>query len=207
LSAQSPSSTSSRSLDQLHHDIDAILGAPLLERGLWGVVIKPLDRDETWYSRNGAKLMMPASNMKIVTLAAAAEKIGWDYTYETKLFAAGRQRRRPATATSSWSVRATRTSTTGTATRTRLFSEWATQLKAAGIRRSTGASSATTTRLKTTIGLGWAWDDLPAGFAAGVSASSSTKPTCSCDWGRATRRRQGDRDGLAAVRRPATLNN
>ena len=33
---------------------------------------------------------MPASNMKIVTLAAAAERLGWNYTYETSVFAAGR---------------------------------------------------------------------------------------------------------------------
>ncbi len=29
--------------------------------------------------------MMPASNMKIVTLAAAADRLGWDYTYQTQL--------------------------------------------------------------------------------------------------------------------------
>ena len=39
--------------------------------------------------------MMPASNMKIVTLAAAAERLGWDYTYETQLLAA-RRRSTPA---------------------------------------------------------------------------------------------------------------
>ena len=39
---------------------------------------------------------MPASNMKIVTLAAAAEKLGWDYRYETTVVAAGADRRRRA---------------------------------------------------------------------------------------------------------------
>ena len=38
---------------------------------------------------NANKLMIPASNMKIVTLAAAAEKLGWDYRYETQLVATG----------------------------------------------------------------------------------------------------------------------
>ena len=37
------------------------------------------------YARNPRKLMMPASNMKIVTLAAAAETLGWDYRFKTTL--------------------------------------------------------------------------------------------------------------------------
>jgi serine-type D-Ala-D-Ala carboxypeptidase/endopeptidase (penicillin-binding protein 4) len=171
LSAQSPSSTSSRSLDQLHHDIDAILGAPILERGLWGVVIKPLDRDETWYSRNGAKLMMPASSLKVVTLAAAADKLGWNYQYETKVFPIGAVRGGVLHGDlvvvgsgdpnlDDWDGNATR-----------LFSEWATQLKAAGISQIDGRIVGDDNAFEDdTIGLGWAWDDLPAGFAAGVSA-------------------------------------
>src|SRR4030095_10424419 len=49
-----------------------------------------LTSGETLYERNARRLLMPASNMKIVTRAAAAEKLGWDYTYETTLRAAGR---------------------------------------------------------------------------------------------------------------------
>src|SRR5439155_26052016 len=46
-----------------------------------------LARDETLYSLNAGKLFMPASNMKIVTLAAAAERLGWNYRYTTRLLA------------------------------------------------------------------------------------------------------------------------
>jgi D-alanyl-D-alanine carboxypeptidase/D-alanyl-D-alanine-endopeptidase (penicillin-binding protein 4) len=73
----------------LQRDIDALLAGPALERTLWGVLVKPVDRDEIVYSLNAGKLMTPASTMKVVTLAAAAEKLGWDYTYSTRLFAAG----------------------------------------------------------------------------------------------------------------------
>ena len=90
LSAQSSTApVSSRSADQLRHDIDAILGSPVLQHGLWGVVIKPVERDDVWYARNGDTLMMPASSLKVLTLAAAAEKLGWEYRYETKVFAVG----------------------------------------------------------------------------------------------------------------------
>src|SRR4051812_41067153 len=78
------SAQSSRSLDQLQHDIDAILGSPVLQHGFWGVVIKPVDGSDAWYARNAEKLMMPASSLKVVTLAAAADKLGWDFRYDTK---------------------------------------------------------------------------------------------------------------------------
>jgi D-alanyl-D-alanine carboxypeptidase/D-alanyl-D-alanine-endopeptidase (penicillin-binding protein 4) len=69
LAAQSP-------LALLQHDIDAVLAAPALERGFWGVLVKAVDRDEVLYSHNAIKLMMPASTMKVVTLAAAASRAG-----------------------------------------------------------------------------------------------------------------------------------
>ncbi len=32
---------------------------------------------------------MPGSNMKILTLAAAVEQLGWDYRFETKVVSHG----------------------------------------------------------------------------------------------------------------------
>jgi D-alanyl-D-alanine carboxypeptidase/D-alanyl-D-alanine-endopeptidase (penicillin-binding protein 4) len=83
-------------LPSLVHDLDALLAAPALQHGYWGVLVKSLRTDETLYSLNPGRLMMPASNMKIVTLAAAADRLGWDYTYETRIFAAGRIDPRPS---------------------------------------------------------------------------------------------------------------
>src|SRR5579872_6613179 len=54
---------------QLHRDLDAILAAPALQRGYWGVLVKSLNTGNTLYAQNARKLLMPASNMKIVTLA------------------------------------------------------------------------------------------------------------------------------------------
>src|SRR5262249_61419001 len=76
--------------EDLRRDIDAALADPALARGFWGILIKALATGETLYSLNAGKLMMPASNMKIVTLAAAAEKLGWDYTYDTTVRTYGR---------------------------------------------------------------------------------------------------------------------
>src|ERR1700709_1164475 len=57
----------------LRNAIDTVLDNPQLARGSWGVLVKSLRNDESVYERNANKLMKPASNMKIVTLAAAAE--------------------------------------------------------------------------------------------------------------------------------------
>lgn len=73
----------------LARDLDAIPADPALQRGYWGILIRSLDNDDTLYSVNARKLMLPASSMKVVTLAAAAEKLGWDFRYDTTLYASG----------------------------------------------------------------------------------------------------------------------
>src|SRR5579872_5434064 len=57
--------------DTLRRDLNRIFHAPAMAQGLWGVEIKSLDSGEVLYSLNARTLMMPASNMKILTLAAA----------------------------------------------------------------------------------------------------------------------------------------
>jgi D-alanyl-D-alanine carboxypeptidase len=75
------------SIQRLQLDIDAILQAPALTHGAWGVLVQSLSRNDTLCAVNARKLMLPASNLKIFTLAAAAQVLGWNYTYETHLVA------------------------------------------------------------------------------------------------------------------------
>jgi D-alanyl-D-alanine carboxypeptidase/D-alanyl-D-alanine-endopeptidase (penicillin-binding protein 4) len=56
-------------------------------QGTWGVLVQSLSRRDTLCAVNPHKLMLPASNLKIFTLAAAAETLGWNYTYETSVAA------------------------------------------------------------------------------------------------------------------------
>jgi len=56
-----PSLLAQPSVASLQHDIDAIIGAPAFERGFWGILVKPVARDEPLYAVNARKLMMPAS--------------------------------------------------------------------------------------------------------------------------------------------------
>src|SRR3712207_7635104 len=40
----------------------------------WGVLVRSMDSGETLYARNAERMFVPASNMKIVTAAAALER-------------------------------------------------------------------------------------------------------------------------------------
>src|SRR4051812_47029028 len=76
-------------LQQLRRGLDSLLASPALEQGTWGVLVKSPSCGETLYSSNAGKLLLPSSTMKILTLASAVERLGWDYTYETRLTASG----------------------------------------------------------------------------------------------------------------------
>ena len=81
-----PAAASTRSAaERLQADLSAIFEIPQFERSFWSVLVRPADSLEDLFSLNAAKLMMPGSTMKIVTVAAAAELLGWDHQFETKV--------------------------------------------------------------------------------------------------------------------------
>jgi D-alanyl-D-alanine carboxypeptidase/D-alanyl-D-alanine-endopeptidase (penicillin-binding protein 4) len=135
------------------------------------VFVKSLANDETLYALNAHKLLLPASNMKIVTLAAAAEKLGWDYRYETTMLAGGSidagtlQGDLVVVGTGDPSL----VEADGMADR--VFAEWADRLKEHGIRTVAGRIIGDDNGFEEeTLGFGWSWDDLPDDYAAGVGA-------------------------------------
>jgi D-alanyl-D-alanine carboxypeptidase/D-alanyl-D-alanine-endopeptidase (penicillin-binding protein 4) len=156
---------------RLHGTIDRLLAARALERGTWGVVIQSLDRGEILYSLNPRKLLTPASTMKIVTLAAAAERLGWDYVYDTQVLGIGAidvgfldgdllvvGSGDPSI--DDWD-----------GSGTRLFQSWAERLKALGVRRVSGRIVGDDDAFEDEgLGAGWAWDDLGLSYAARTGA-------------------------------------
>jgi serine-type D-Ala-D-Ala carboxypeptidase/endopeptidase (penicillin-binding protein 4) len=155
----------------LARDLDAILAAPALQHGYWGVVVRSLDNDEVLYGVNTRKLMLPASSMKVVTLAAAAEKLGWDFRYDTAVYAAGTidngvlQGDLVVTGSGDPSL------TIADGLADRVFAEWAGALKQRGIRAIAGRIVGDDNQFEDeTLGFGWSWDDLPDDYAAGVGA-------------------------------------
>ena len=154
---------------QLRHDIDAIVSAPALEHGYWGVLVKSLKTGETLYSLHPLKLMMPASNMKLVTLAAAAERLGWDYTYETKILSVGAIDF--GFLDGDLLVVGSGDPSLTEAAAKPLFAAWAERLKAMGVSAIKGRIIGDDNTLDDEpLGMGWSWDDLPDAYAAGVGA-------------------------------------
>ena len=79
------SPTTRTPVQQLQADLSAIFETPQFERSFWSVLVRPAVSGDDLYALNAGKLMMPGSAMKIVTMAAAAELLGWDYQFETKV--------------------------------------------------------------------------------------------------------------------------
>ena len=155
----------------LQRDVDAILADPALARGYWGVLAVGLKDDEPLYALNARRLFVPASNMKIVTLAAAAEALGWDYTYSTTVRAAGAIDN--GVLEGDLVVAGSGDPSLGAADgmADRVFADWAARLRNAGIRTVAGRLVADTTAFRgEPFGDGWMWDDLVDEYSAGIGA-------------------------------------
>ena len=69
--------------------IAAILSAPDLARGFWGIEVISLPAGISLYQQNADKLFTPASNTKLFTTAAALALIGPDYKFRTTVETTG----------------------------------------------------------------------------------------------------------------------
>ncbi|MGB0564340.1 MAG: D-alanyl-D-alanine carboxypeptidase [Spirulinaceae cyanobacterium] len=58
---------------QLGRNINAIIGQPTYRSGKWGVHVESLDTGEVIYSHNPNQYLIPASNIKLFTTAAALQ--------------------------------------------------------------------------------------------------------------------------------------
>jgi D-alanyl-D-alanine carboxypeptidase/D-alanyl-D-alanine-endopeptidase (penicillin-binding protein 4) len=74
----------------LARSIDSMIGARDFRSANWGILIVDPERGDTLYSHNAAKLLIPASNQKLVVSSVMLERLGPDYRYKTYLVAQGR---------------------------------------------------------------------------------------------------------------------
>ena len=78
-----------RHVRELQRDLATILDTPALRHGVLAVSVRSLTRGDQLFRYHADTLVMPASNMKLVTLAVAAERLGWDFTFETTIVSTG----------------------------------------------------------------------------------------------------------------------
>lgn len=137
----------------------------------WGVEVRSIDRGERLFSLNADKLMMPASNMKVFTLAAAAETLGWDARMTTTLAAAGVVEEGMLRGDLIVTGGGDPTINSRDKRADAVFSEWADALKSAGITAVSGRVIGDDQAFDDEgLGVGWAWDYLQYGYAAPVGA-------------------------------------
>ncbi|MFM7559309.1 D-alanyl-D-alanine carboxypeptidase/D-alanyl-D-alanine-endopeptidase [Cylindrospermopsis raciborskii] len=71
---------------QIPSSIEKIINSPTFERMRWGILIKNLSSDQILYSRDAQKYFIPASTTKILTTAAAWQKLGKDFRIRTSIY-------------------------------------------------------------------------------------------------------------------------
>ena len=158
--------------EQLRRDLRAIFSERAVDHGLWSAAVHSLRHGETLYSFNSFRLQTPASNQKVLTTAAAAERLGWDYRYTTRIYTTGAVDSNGAVNGDLVVV------SDGDPTinprhpqRWAIFDEWGKQLAAKGIRTVNGHLIGDDNAFEEPgWGLGWAWDDLAFGYGAAASA-------------------------------------
>jgi D-alanyl-D-alanine carboxypeptidase/D-alanyl-D-alanine-endopeptidase (penicillin-binding protein 4) len=155
---------------ELRHEIDSLTSQPEFRNAQWGVLVVNPRTGDTLYSRNAGKLFMPASNMKIITSAAALTLLGPDYRYRTTFLTDGEVRDSlldgnllvigRGDPTVSDRMRGTATS---------VMDALADSLRAHRIGQISGSLARVGNAFPDSIyGYGWEWDDLGEYYGAGV---------------------------------------
>ncbi|KUN28357.1 D-alanyl-D-alanine carboxypeptidase [Streptomyces antibioticus] len=156
----------------LSEAIDTVLSDPRMEGGVASVVVADADSGELLYQRQPTTRLMPASNTKLATSAAAMEILGPDYRFTTDVLSGGR--RHGSVLRGDLYLRGTGDPTLLAADYDRL----AAQVAAAGITRVEGRLLADDTRFDAQrLGSDWANDDEPYYYAAQISALSVAPDT------------------------------
>jgi D-alanyl-D-alanine carboxypeptidase/D-alanyl-D-alanine-endopeptidase (penicillin-binding protein 4) len=156
-------------------EVDSALADPAFARASWGVVVQSLDNGQVLYRRNAERLFLPASNLKILTAAAALVRLGADFRYRTVVLARGTRRTDTLAGDLVVAGRGDPTLVLDTAQGAPdplvSLRPWADSLEARGIRVIQGRVAGDATPFTgPQLGPGWAWDDLDADYSAPVGA-------------------------------------
>lgn len=156
----------------LTSDLDEILADARLDGGQAGVVVRDAASGDVLYDRNGGTRLIPASNEKLFTSAAALDVLGPDYSFTTSVATTADQR---------GTVLRGDLYLRGTGDPTMLaadYAELAGQIADSGIKVVEGSLVADDTWFDSQrLGNDWSWDDEPYNYAAPVSALTVSPDT------------------------------
>ena len=76
-----------KTLPDLQTRIREVLAKPELSSAMVGIKVVSLDNGRVLFEENATKLLRPASNMKLYTVAAALDRLSPDYRFSTSVYA------------------------------------------------------------------------------------------------------------------------
>ena len=82
--------TTTQTLGELQGRISEILQKPELAQAMVGIKVASLDTGRVLFESNANKLLRPASNMKLYTVAATLDRLSPDYHFVTSIYARAR---------------------------------------------------------------------------------------------------------------------
>ncbi|PWK88818.1 D-alanyl-D-alanine carboxypeptidase/D-alanyl-D-alanine-endopeptidase (penicillin-binding protein 4) [Lentzea atacamensis] len=151
--------------EALTADLDAILAVGALKGADVGVIVRDANTGEVVYTRQSGRRSQIASNMKMVTTAAALDLLGPDHRWKTELVSNGT--RFGPVLNGDLVLRGGGDPTMSQ----KRYQQLADTLKASGVKVVNGALVVDDTKFDAQpYGTGWAWDDEPYSYNAETSA-------------------------------------
>ncbi len=162
--------TSVAPVARLQQELAAAFDNPSVS-ALWAVQVQSFDTGEVLFERNAHTLVMPASNMKLVTMSVAAARLGWDFRFATQIATDGVVENGTLSGDLIIIGNGDPTISDRGGDATRVFQSWADQLRALGITRISGRIVGDDDWFDDQpLGDGWAWDDLVYGYSTAGGA-------------------------------------
>jgi len=84
------SAKASTTIEELRKEFDQLFDDPDFFNAQWGVCIQSLETGEFLYRHNENKLLMPASNLKLVTTASGLQLLGSEFRFRTEIGYSGK---------------------------------------------------------------------------------------------------------------------
>ncbi len=162
--------------DQLAKQINQQISIPELQSALVGIMVQSAETGEIIYQHNANTMMMPASNEKIPTSAAALLKFGPDFLYQTKIVTNGSIEK--GVLNGDLIVIGSGDPTIGfrfcdKSDSCFIFQSWVDSLKSKGIEKINGNIIGVDDVFdEDRIGYGWTVDNLPYSYSAQISGLS-----------------------------------
>lgn len=155
--AQMPQVSGNICAGELGAKVDAIANRAEFSRSRWGILIQPLSSTTTLYSRDSQKYFIPASNVKLLTTAAALQKLGANFKIKTSVYS-GENGNLYIAGRGDPSITATK------------LKSLASQLKQRGISQVNQLIGDDSYFQGNAVNPNWEWEDAQAGYGAPINS-------------------------------------